>query len=226
MLEDNLNLVKQQVLITSQKSNNKKPKIIAVSKKHSDKSIREVFNLGQIDFGENFLQEALEKQQKLTDLNIIWHYIGSIQSNKTKKITENFSWVHTVCSLKIAQRLSNQRPISLKPLNICLQINIDEEESKSGFIVNSSFIGTVEQISKLENINLKGLMVIPNPSLDTSNAFEKTKNLLNKINNLLNLETKLETLSMGMSSDLKQAITEGATMVRIGTAIFGERNYD
>lgn len=201
--------------------------LLAVSKRHSADNIRTAFKHQQIDFGENYLNEALEKQAQLSDLAIRWHYIGSIQSNKTRKIAENFAWVHTVDSLRIARRLAAQRPGHLAPLNICLQINIDQEASKSGLAPDLDILlPLVAEIQTLTTIKLKGLMCIPAPKKNKDEerqTFRKMQTLRQQINQHI-FDKRLDTLSMGMSDDLDTAIECGATIVRVGTAIFGQRS--
>lgn len=199
--------------------------ILAVSKTKPASLIEEAYYQGLSHFGENYLQEALQKQTELSDIPLIWHFIGPIQSNKTKEIAEHFQWVHSVDRLKIAKRLSDQRPPTLPPLNICLQVNISAEQSKSGCLPSET-INLAKTITQLPNIILRGLMAIPEPTDNEQKqreAFAKLRHLKEQINQ--QLETNLDTLSMGMSHDLEAAISEGATWVRIGTAIFGERNY-
>ena len=195
--------------------------LLAVSKTKPAAAIRQAFAAGVRDFGENYLQEALEKQLELGDLPLIWHFIGPIQSNKTKAIAEHFAWVHSVDRLKIAQRLSDQRPAHLPALNICLQVNVSGEPSKSG--CNPDELPALAQaVTQLPNLRLRGLMTIPEPTDDPSEqraAFAR----LRELQQGLNLD--LDTLSMGMSHDLEAAIAEGATWVRIGTALFGARDY-
>ena len=195
--------------------------LLAVSKTKPAAAIREAFAAGVQDFGENYLQEALEKQAELSDLALTWHFIGPIQSNKTKPIAEHFAWVHSVDRLKIAQRLSDQRPAHLPALNICLQVNVSAEASKSG--CNPDELPELAQaVTQLPNLRLRGLMTIPEPTDDPSEqraAFAR----LRELQQSLNLD--LDTLSMGMSHDLEAAIAEGATWVRIGTALFGARDY-
>lgn len=222
--------------------------LIAVSKQHPFESILELYNLGQKQFGESYLQEAITKinmSHKLGLSDIIWHYIGRIQSNKTKLIAENFAWVHSVESLKIAERFNLQRPKHLDKLNILLQINIDQDLNKSGIIFepvnnqksNSGAIQTNEldniitEILKLENIILRGFMCILEKSSSTDNSsdrfqqqynsFKKLTELLRTINKNHNLN--LDTLSMGMSNDYEAAIAAGSNMIRIGSALFGPR---
>ncbi|MFG1488153.1 YggS family pyridoxal phosphate-dependent enzyme, partial [Oceanospirillum sp. HFRX-1_2] len=174
--------------------------------------------------GENYLQESLDKQQELADLDIIWHFIGPIQSNKTRAIAENFQWVHSVDRLKVARRLSEQRPAELPPLNICLQVNISAEASKSGITVDE-LPELAREVAALPNLTLRGLMAIPAPA-DTLDAQRKPLAALRQAMEAIKAEhPQLDTLSMGMSGDLEAAIAEGSTMVRIGTAIFGARDY-
>ncbi|HUE90916.1 YggS family pyridoxal phosphate-dependent enzyme [Pseudomonas sp.] len=195
--------------------------LLAVSKTKPAAAIRQAFAAGVRDFGENYLQEALEKQLELGDLTLIWHFIGPIQSNKTKAIAEHFAWVHSVDRLKIAQRLSDQRPAHLPALNICLQVNVSGEASKSG--CNPDELPALAQaVTQLPNIRLRGLMTIPEPTDDVAcqhAAFARLRELQD------GLGLGLDTLSMGMSHDLEAAIGEGATWVRIGTALFGARDY-
>lgn len=196
--------------------------LLAVSKRQTAEKIAAAVSLGLKDFGENYLQEALEKQTELKNLNICWHFIGPIQSNKTRAIANHFDWVHTVDRIKIAERLHAQRERE-EPMQVCIQVNIDNEESKSGVLPEEAF-ELARAISGLPKLQLRGLMVIPEVKTDFGQqrlAFQKTRELLVKINAKLGLS--LDTLSMGMSADLEAAIAEGATIVRIGTAIFGER---
>lgn len=198
--------------------------LLAVSKRHGCDKIREAYAGGQRDFGENYLNEALEKQNQLVDLSIAWHFIGHVQSNKTRKIAEHFAWVHAVDNLKIAKRLSEQRPANLPPLNICLQINIDAEDSKSGLAPdNTTLLALASEISTLSKVNLRGLMCIPAPKANKT-AERETFARMAALQSHLNANgLALDTLSMGMSDDLDSAITSGATIVRVGTAIFGAR---
>src|SRR5690606_4167372 len=186
--------------------------LLAVSKTQPADAIRAAFAAGQRDFGENYLQEALTKQQQLSDLPLIWHFIGPIQSNKTKSIAEHFDWVHSVDRLKIAQRLSEQRPAGLAPLNICLQVNVSGEDSKSG-CAPADLPALAKAVAGLPNLRLRGLMAIPEPSDDRA-AQEAAFATLRQLQEGLGLG--LDTLSMGMSHDLEAAIAQGATWVRIG----------
>ncbi|WP_192982594.1 YggS family pyridoxal phosphate-dependent enzyme [Pseudomonas sp. EggHat1] len=195
--------------------------LLAVSKTKPAAAIREAYAAGLRDFGENYLQEALEKQAELSDLPLIWHFIGPIQSNKTRPIAEHFDWVHSVDRLKIAQRLSEQRPAHLPPLNICLQVNVSAEDSKSG-CSPETLPELAKAVAALPNLRLRGLMAIPEPTDDVAAqhaAFAHLRQLRD------DLALNLDTLSMGMSHDLEAAIAEGATWVRIGTALFGARDY-
>lgn len=197
--------------------------LIAVSKTKPAEAIEAAAACGLQHFGENYLQEALEKIETLHELDLTWHFIGPIQSNKTRPIAEHFDWVHSVDRLKIAQRLSDQRPAHLGPLNICLQVNISNEDTKSGVSADQA-PELAKAITTLPNIRLRGVMAIPKPSDDPAEqaaAFEKVVTLFNI---LRHTNPELDTLSMGMSQDLEAAIAAGSTMVRIGTDIFGARN--
>ncbi len=199
-------------------------RVLAVSKTFPATAVREAYLAGQTAFGENYLQEALDKMSELRDLPLEWHFIGPIQSNKTRTIAENFAWVHSVDRLKIAERLSAQRPPQLPPLNVCLQVNVSGEESKSG--VAPDEVGQLAQeIARLPRLKLRGLMSIPAPAVgETAQRipFAQMQTLLRQLNSQ---GMALDTLSMGMSHDYPAAILEGATIVRIGTAIFGTREY-
>ncbi len=194
--------------------------LLAVSKTKPAADIAAAYWLGQRHFGENYLQEALKKQQELSAFDISWHFIGPIQSNKTKAIASHFAWVHSVDRLKIAERLSEQRPDYLPPLNICLQVNISDETSKSGIDL-ADLPDLVEQLSRLPRLRLRGVMAIPEPQLDYQAQCQPYRRLYQAVRLLK--RSDLDTFSFGMSGDLQAAISEGATMVRIGTALFGER---
>jgi len=195
--------------------------LLAVSKTKPAQAVREAYAAGMHDFGENYLQEALGKQAELTDLPLSWHFIGPIQSNKTRAIAENFAWVHSVDRLKIAQRLSEQRPADLPPLNICIQVNVSGEASKSG-CTPADLPALAHAINALPRLKLRGLMAIPEPTEDRA-AQDAAFAMVRHLQASLNLP--LDTLSMGMSHDLESAIAQGATWVRIGTALFGARDY-
>ncbi|WP_438765958.1 YggS family pyridoxal phosphate-dependent enzyme [Kushneria sp. TE3] len=200
--------------------------VLAVSKTKPAVMLREAFEAGQHLFGENYLQEALEKQRSLADLEgIEWHYIGALQSNKTREVAEHFSWVHTVDREKIARRLSEARPSSLGPLNVCLQVNISREDSKSG-VMPEALPALVEQALALPGLRLRGLMAIPAASDDPEQQRVPHAALRALFDELVKRhpDAPLDTLSMGMSGDMEAAIDEGATLVRLGTAIFGSRN--
>lgn len=196
--------------------------LLAVSKTKPAADIAALYRLGQRHFAENYLQEALAKQRQLAAFNITWHFIGPIQSNKTKAIAGHFDWVHSVERLKIAQRLSEQRPEYLPPLNICLQVNISQESSKSGVSI-AELPELVEAVRSLPRLRLRGVMAIPEPE-DNYHQQRQPYRLLYQAVQQLN-DPALDSFSFGMSGDLKAAIMEGATMVRIGTALFGERHY-
>lgn len=196
-------------------------RLLAVSKTKPAADIREAFAGGLADFGENYLQEALAKQTELADLALTWHFIGPIQSNKTRPIAEHFQWVHSVDRLKIAQRLSEQRPAHLPPLNVLLQVNVSGEDSKSG-CSPEELPALAQAVAQLPNLKLRGLMAIPEPTEDVAAqhaAFARLREAMHALN------LGLDSLSMGMSHDLEAAIDEGATWVRIGTALFGARDY-
>ena len=196
--------------------------LLAVSKRHPATAIREAFACGQMAFGENYAQEMLEKAEQLSDLKIEWHFIGPLQSNKTRPIAAVADWVHAVDRLKIARRLSDQRPDDLPPLFVCLQVNISEEESKSG-VLPHEVLALAKQVAALPNIKLRGLMAIPKAEIDFNKQREIFAKLRGLQEKLIKEGMQLDTLSMGMSADMPAAIAEGATIVRIGTAIFGTR---
>ncbi|MBF0263894.1 MAG: YggS family pyridoxal phosphate-dependent enzyme [Gammaproteobacteria bacterium] len=218
--------IKQEVQQLSEQFNHKQSALLlAVSKRHPTEKIRELFSYGQHCFGENYLQEALEKIEELSDLNIEWHFIGPIQSNKTKAIAENFNWVHSVDRTKIATRLNNHLEGTGKQLNICLQINLNKEPQKSGFLIED-ILQQFPQLLKLNHLNIRGLMAIPEHTDDPikqAENFRLLKQMLDKLNQQFDLN--MDTLSMGMSGDMTAAIQEGSTIIRIGTAIFGAREH-
>lgn len=196
--------------------------LLAVGKRHPAEKIITLYGLGVKSFGENQLQEALEKKRELVDLNIQWHFIGTLQSNKTRAIAENFQWAQSVDRQKILMRLSKQRPASLGSLNICLQVNIDQEPQKAG--------ASPEEIMQLaglchglDNIKLRGLMAIPRLTTDLNAQHQSFRKVKSLFNSLRSEGHDIDTLSMGMSADLEIAIDEGSTMVRIGTDLFGKR---
>ncbi|AAZ96621.1 Protein of unknown function UPF0001 [Thiobacillus denitrificans ATCC 25259] len=198
--------------------------LLAVSKTYDHNAVRNIARLGHREFGENYLQEALDKQRALADLDLVWHFIGPIQRNKTRRVAENFSWAHCVDRLCIAERLSEQRPADAPPLNVCLEVNVSGEPSKGGVPADAA-IALAKQVSALPRLRLRGLMAIPAPTRDRAcqrAAFARVRRLFEalKAHGL-----PVDTLSMGMSGDFEAAIAEGATIVRIGTAIFGPRFY-
>ncbi|AJO81210.1 YggS family pyridoxal phosphate-dependent enzyme [Pseudomonas sp. MRSN 12121] len=226
-IADNISLVSARIRAAAQASQRDETSIqlLAVSKTKPAAALREAYAAGLRDFGENYLQEALGKQAELGDLPLSWHFIGPIQSNKTRAIAENFAWVHSVDRLKIAQRLSEQRPADLPPLNICIQVNVSGEASKSG-CAPADLPALASAIGALPRLKLRGLMAIPEPTDDRAAqdaAFAAVRQLNDDLRERLNLPT--DTLSMGMSHDLEAAIAQGATWVRIGTALFGARDY-
>jgi hypothetical protein len=200
--------------------------LLAVSKTISPDVLLEAHAAGQRAFGENYLQEALDKMAALKDSapDIEWHFIGPIQSNKTRPIAENFAWVHSVDRLKIAQRLSEQRPAALPPLNVCIQVNVSGEASKSG-CAPQELPALAHAMAALPRLRLRGLMAIPEPASSEAEQRRPLRQLRELAEQLRAEGLALDTLSMGMSADLAAAIAEGATVVRIGTAIFGERHY-
>lgn len=222
-IADNLSTLVERIRSAAQAAGRapEQVRLLAVSKTKPAAAIREVYAAGVRDVGENYLQEALAKQLELTDLPLTWHFIGPIQSNKTRAIAEHFDWVHSVDRLKIAQRLSEQRPAGLPALNVCVQVNVSGEASKSG--CNPDELPALAQaIGALPNLKLRGLMAIPEPTDDPTAqavAFARVRQLQASLN------LGLDTLSMGMSHDLEAAIAQGATWVRIGTALFGARDY-
>ncbi|MDD5578335.1 MAG: YggS family pyridoxal phosphate-dependent enzyme [Methylobacter sp.] len=194
--------------------------LLAVSKTRPAKDIAVAYQAGQRHFGENYCQEALKKQQELGAFDITWHFIGPIQSNKTRALAAHFDWVHSVDKLKIAQRLSEQRPDTLPPLNICLQVNISSEETKSGISLEE-LPELCKEIAELPHLKLRGVMAIPSPQEEFEQQRRPYKILYQAVEKLGNPE--LDTFSFGMTGDLTAAIAEGATLVRIGTALFGAR---
>lgn len=200
--------------------------VLAVSKRHSDQAIRAMHQCGQVCFGENYAQEMVDKAELLADLALEWHYIGPIQSNKTRLIAETATWVHSIDRLKVAQRLNEQRPLGLPDLSVCIQVNISGENTKSG-ISADDLPRLAEQLVELPRLKLRGLMVIPaiNGSFDQQReVFAQTRSLFEQLQSTVMQDQEyFDTLSMGMSGDMEAAIAEGATIVRIGTALFGAR---
>jgi len=203
-------------------------KLLAVSKTRGIAEVEQAIEAGLSRFGENYLQDALAKIEYFSNLakipSIEWHFIGPIQSNKTAKIAENFHWVHSLDRISIAKRLSNQRPATLTALNVCIQINIDDASQKSGIKLQDC-LDFATQISQLPNITLRGLMAVPEPSTELSQQRRPFHQIVELFKDLNSHGFQLDTLSLGMSSDLEAAIAEGSTMVRVGTDIFGPRQY-
>jgi hypothetical protein len=197
-------------------------RILAVSKRQTVARIRQLNAAGQVAFAENYLQEALEKQAELKDLALEWHFIGPVQSNKTQDIANHFSWVHSVDREKIASRLSRQRPSVMPRLNICLQVNIDREEQKSG-ASPEEILQLARFTSSLPGLTLRGLMAIPKVDNTLNQTFQSFRNVQRLFKQLQDEGLEIDTLSMGMSADLEQAVLAGSTMVRIGTDLFGPR---
>ncbi|MES2049695.1 MAG: YggS family pyridoxal phosphate-dependent enzyme [Pseudomonadota bacterium] len=238
LISNNLQVVRADLAAAAQKVGRDPQQIslLAVSKTFPAQAVVEAAEAGQLSFGENYLQEALDKilavRVLLPDVALEWHFIGPIQSNKTRQIAENFSWVHSVDREKIAQRLSEQRPAGLPPLNICLQVNISRETSKSGVLPEET-VALAKCVSGLKGLRLRGLMAVPEASEDPikqRHAFQQLRELQQQVKQQVQQEIQaqaitLDTLSMGMSGDMAAAIAEGSTIVRIGSAIFGKRNY-
>lgn len=198
--------------------------LLAVSKTFPAPAIREAWEAGQRRFGENYLQEALAKMDRLADLAIEWHFIGPLQSNKTRSVAERFHWVHGIERLKIAQRLSEQRPGHLPPLQVCIQVNVSGEASKHG-VPPQDALALARQVATLPSLRLRGFMAIPEPSPDVAVKHARFRRLAELLVLARGSGLDMDTLSMGMSGDLETAIAEGATLVRVGTAIFGARPY-
>ena len=197
-------------------------KLLAVSKTMPAQAVRDAFAAGQLAFGENYIQEGVDKIASLVDLPIEWHCIGPIQSNKTKLVAENFAWVHSIDRLKIAERLSAQRPPHLPPLQVCLQVNVDGGSNKSG-VAPAELLALAQAVAKLPHLQLRGIMTIPEPTeteAATRAVHHQAKSLFD---NLKTAGLAIDILSMGMTGDLEAAVAEGSTCVRVGTAIFGAR---
>lgn len=198
--------------------------LLAVSKTYGADAVRQAYAAGQTAFGENYIQEAVEKIVTLADLPLQWHCIGPVQSNKTRLVAAHFDWVHTVDRLKIAQRLSEQRPPQRPPLQVCIQVNVDGQDSKSG-VAPQEALALAQQVAELPNLRLRGLMTIPAPAPDFAAACAVHKRTRELWQSMQAAGLALDTLSMGMSGDLEAAVHSGSTMVRVGTAIFGARQY-
>ena len=224
-VSENLQRVRQQIELAAVSAGRvaEAVKLLAVSKTMPAQAVREAYAAGQIAFGENYIQEGVDKMAELADLPLEWHCIGPIQSNKTKLVAENFAWVHSLDRLKIAERLSAQRPAHLPPLQVCLQVNVDGGANKSG-VSPHDLLALAKAVAKLPQMKLRGLMTIPEPAENEAAAravHHQAKELFDSLNAV---GLNLDTLSMGMTADLGVAIAEGSTCVRVGTAIFGSRH--
>ncbi|RLA46077.1 MAG: YggS family pyridoxal phosphate-dependent enzyme [Gammaproteobacteria bacterium] len=225
LLSDNISKLRQRVRLSAEKSQRSECDILAlaVSKTRPAADIRAAHDCGLLEFGESYLQEALQKIPELEDLDLTWHFIGPIQSNKTRTIAEHFDWVHSVDRYKIARRLSEQRPPNMAPLQVCIQVNISGETSKSGATLEE-LPRLVRDIIALPRLCVRGLMAIPAATSDTRLQRQSFARLRTTLAQLQTIAPTMDTLSMGMSGDIEAAIAEGATIVRVGTAIFGARN--
>jgi len=222
-VELNFQAVQARIKIATQVAGrDKSPVLLAVSKRHGAEKIRDLVSLGQLAFGESYVQEALGKIQALSDVAIQWHYIGPVQSNKTKPIAENFDWVQSVDRMKILLRLNEQRPLNFNPLQVLLQYKVGDEASKSGADTRLIF-EMAEAISSLPRLQLRGLMCIPPPSNDKAVQAANFAEVRQVFERLKSQFGQIDTLSMGMSNDLEAAIEAGSTMLRVGTDIFGSR---
>ncbi|SDH46688.1 YggS family pyridoxal phosphate-dependent enzyme [Paraburkholderia phenazinium] len=227
-LVHNLAAVQQRIALAAQLAS-REPRsvtLLAVSKTFPAEDVRAAHAAGQHAFGENYVQEAVTKIEALADLraSLEWHFIGPLQSNKTRPVAENFDWVHSVDRLKIAQRLAEQRPAHLPPLNVCLQVNVSGEASKAG-VTPAEAAEVAHAIAALPQLRLRGLMSIPEPAETIEAQRAPHRQLRELFEQLRAGGLELDTLSMGMSADLEAAVLEGATIVRVGTAIFGARDY-
>lgn len=229
LIRQNLQAITATIVSAAQESGREPASVqlLAVSKTFGPEAVLEAVAAGQRAFGENYLQEGLDKIRAVQEAGapaLDWHFIGPIQSNKTRPIAEHFAWVHTVEREKIAQRLSEQRPAGLPPLQICLQVNISGEASKSG-IAPEEVAALAHKVATLPNLTLRGLMAIPEPAVEFAQQRQAFARLRTVYQQLRADGLALDTLSMGMSADMRAAIFEGATIVRVGSAIFGARNY-
>ena len=225
VLTENITALKQRIRILEERYDRPRDsvRLLAVSKKQAPGKIRRAAAAGIKDFGENYFQEALEKIEGLSDLELSWHFIGPIQSNKTRGIAEHFDWVQSVDREKIARRLSDQRTNTRPPLNVCVQVNLSAETSKSGLNLQSA-ASLCASIAQLPNLSLRGLMAIPAPLSNLQAQREGFRRLATEHQKLQQHYPSMDTLSMGMSNDYEAAIAEGSTLIRIGTALFGPRS--
>ncbi|WP_342619136.1 YggS family pyridoxal phosphate-dependent enzyme [Rhodoferax sp. GW822-FHT02A01] len=226
MIADNLQRVRARIAQAATACQRKPDSVtlLAVSKTFPAEAVRQAYAAGQTAFGENYIQEAVDKMAALADLPLVWHCIGPIQSNKTRLVAEHFDWAHSVDRLKIAQRLSDQRPEGMAPLQVCIQVNIDGGPTKAG-VAPEAVLELARQIAALPRLHLRGLMTIPEPAADFASACA-VHTRARALFDALNAEgLQLDTLSMGMTADLEAAVQSGSTLVRVGTAIFGKRDY-
>ena len=224
MISNKITLIKNNIIKTA-KLFNRTPqdiKLLAVSKTKPVEDIIIAINTGQNSFGESYLQDAIPKIQALSNYSLEWHFIGTLQSNKTRLIAENFDWVQSLDNLKHAKRLNSQRPTNLSPLNVCIQVNINTEPQKAGVGLNE-IVNLATEIALLPNLRLRGLMALPISCRDFTQQRLPFRILHKYYQNLQNAGLGLDTLSMGMTNDMEAAIAEGSTLIRIGTGIFGER---
>ena len=229
LLAERIDIVKQRIKKAAKKAGRKEGEILllAVTKTQNLSAVNEAIKCGLLSFGENYVQEGIKKIKAIENKAIDWHFIGPLQANKTKIVATNFDWIHSLDQVKTARRLSDQRPASLSPLNVCIQVNIDNEPTKHGIAANR-LAETADRIVGLPQIKLRGLMAIPAPRIAHDcqrQVFRKLVKLREEVNARLDKCQKLDTLSMGMSFDLEAAIKEGATIVRVGTDIFGARHF-
>lgn len=225
LVRSNLMAVKEKIKEAEQKYHRfcGSVQLMAVSKSQSIAKMKEAYDCGQLIFGESYVQEAQAKMKALATLPLQWHFIGAIQGNKTRTIAETFDWVHSISSLSHAQRFNTERPSYLSPLNICIQVNLDNEENKSG-VRKEELVPLINAVNEFPRLSLRGLMCIPKPLEDPEEQYQsllRLKTLFDQLNHQLNLS--MDTLSMGMSKDMQAAIRAGSTMVRVGEAIFGKR---
>jgi pyridoxal phosphate enzyme (YggS family) len=223
-VSDNLAQVRKRIALASLAAGRPVDavKLLAVSKTMPAQAVREAYAAGQLAFGENYIQEGVDKIASLADLPLEWHCIGPIQSNKTKLVAENFAWVHSLDRLKIAERLSAQRPAHLSPLQVCLQVNVDGGGNKSG-VAPAELLALAQAVAQLPHLQLRGIMTIPEPAENEAAARAVHHQAQNLFDSLKAAGLNVDTLSMGMTGDLEAAIAEGSTCVRVGTAIFGHR---
>jgi len=222
-IEDNFMLVNKRIDLACQTAGRTvRPELLAVSKKHGIDKILQLNQLGQVAFGESYVQEGVDKIARLKDLDLIWHFIGPIQSNKTKLIAENFDWVQSVDRMKVLSRLNEQRPEELKPLNVLLQFKVGHESTKSG-ANKEDLLDMFDALQTMKKVNFKGLMCIPPPSAEPALQKSYFSAVLSLYKNIQALAPEVDTLSMGMSGDLEAAIEMESTMVRVGTDLFGQR---